>query len=188
VKQSAITEGADIAILGAGPIGLSVLLAASAKATRSAYVTDKLDYRADIAKQAGATWSGNPDKLDPVEAILDQQPGGMDVVYECAGQPETLDTAVSLLKPGGKLMLIGIPREPRVSFIIDQLRRKEITVINVRRQNGCVQEAIDLIASGKVDVDFMTTHRYTLGESQEAFDLVAGYEDGVIKAMIEFEG
>jgi threonine dehydrogenase-like Zn-dependent dehydrogenase len=107
------------------------------------------------------------------------------VVYECAGQQETLDQAVELLKPGGTLMLIGIPREDRISFAIDQLRRREITIVNVRRQNGCTQAAIDLIASGKVDVDFMVTHRFKLGQVEEAFELVAGYRDGVVKAMVE---
>jgi threonine dehydrogenase-like Zn-dependent dehydrogenase len=109
----------------------------------------------------------------------------MDVVYECAGQQETIDQAIELLKPGGKLMLIGIPREDRISFAIDQIRRKEVTIVNVRRQNACTQAAIDLLASGKGDVDFMVTHRFGLEQTQEAFELVAGYRDGVVKAMIE---
>jgi threonine dehydrogenase-like Zn-dependent dehydrogenase len=109
----------------------------------------------------------------------------MDIVYECAGQQETIDQAIDLLKPGGKLMLIGIPREDRVSFSIDKARRKELSLIDVRRQNGCTQTAIDLILSGKAKVDFMATHKFKLEQTKEAFDLVAGYQDGVIKAIIE---
>ncbi len=82
-------------------------------------------------------------------------------------------------------MVIGIPRIERVSFRIDRIRRKEIAIVNVRRQNDCTQEAIDLIASGKAQVDFMITHRFAFDESKEAFDLVAGYKDGVVKALIE---
>ncbi len=109
----------------------------------------------------------------------------MDVAFECAGQQETIDQAVDVLKAGGKLMLIGIPREDRVSFSIDKIRRKEITIVNVRRQNGCTGKAIDLVASRKVRPDFMVTHRFKLDQVQEAFELVAGYRDGVVKAMIE---
>jgi threonine dehydrogenase-like Zn-dependent dehydrogenase len=109
----------------------------------------------------------------------------VDVAFECAGQQETLDQAVDVLKPGGKLMLVGIPREDRVSFAIDKIRRKEITIVNIRRQNGCTGRAIDLVASQKVRPDFMVTHRFKLDQVQDAFELVAGYRDGVVKAMIE---
>ncbi|NLX04513.1 MAG: alcohol dehydrogenase catalytic domain-containing protein [Phycisphaerae bacterium] len=186
VKQSRLPDAADVAVLGSGPIGLSVLLAAKADRAANVFVTDKIDSRGSVAKNAGATWAGNPDRLDAVKTILDQRPAGMDVVYECAGEQDTLDQAVDLLKPGGRLMLIGIPRVERVSFTIDRLRRKELTVTNVRRQNGCVHPAIDLIASGQIDVDFMVTHRFPLEKTQQAFDLVHDYRDGVVKAMIDF--
>lgn len=83
------------------------------------------------------------------------------------------------------MMLIGIPREERVSFIPDQMRRKELTLINVRRQNHCTQKAIDWVAEGKVNVDFMLTHRFAFEQTPSAFELAAQYRDGVIKAIIE---
>jgi L-iditol 2-dehydrogenase len=82
-------------------------------------------------------------------------------------------------------MVLGIPRIERVLFIAEKMRRKEITIINVRRQNKCTQPAIDLIASGKADIDFMLTHRFEFERAQEAFDMVAGYRDGVVKALIK---
>jgi len=185
VKQSQVSKGAKVAILGSGPIGLSCMAAAQAEDAEAIYMTDKLDYRVQIAKKAGAVWAGNPQRQDIVKAILQREPLGMDIVYECAGEQETLDEAVDLLAPGGRLMLIGIPRIERVSFIIDKIRRKELTLINLRRQNECTQAAIDLIASGKVNIDFMVTHRFKLEQTQEAFDIVAGYRDGVVKALIE---
>jgi L-iditol 2-dehydrogenase len=185
VRQSHMPEGADVAILGAGPIGLSCLVSAKAENPGSCYVTEKIPARIQVAKDAGARWVGNPDKQDVVKEILQQRPLGMDVVFECAGQQETIDQGVDLLKPGGKLMLIGIPRLERISFAIDKIRRKEITLINVRRQNKCTQHAIDLVASGKISVDFMITHKFKLEQTQDAFDMVAQYRDGVIKALIE---
>jgi len=184
IKQSRLVAGDKIAILGSGPIGLSCLVAAKVQGASAVYVTDKLDYRADVAKKAGATWAGNPDKQDVVKAILKHEPLGLDIACECAGKPETLDQAVGLLRPGGVLMLVGIPREDRVSFPIDQLRRKEITIINVRRQNRSAELAMDLVAEGKAKIDFMVTHRFSLDQAKTAFDLVAAYRDGVVKAMI----
>ncbi|OQY04612.1 MAG: hypothetical protein B6I25_06690, partial [Planctomycetales bacterium 4572_13] len=72
-----------------------------------------------------------------------------------------------------------------VRFSPDLIRRKEISIINVRRQNHCTQRAIDLMGQGKVNLDFMMTHHYNLDQSKAAFDLVAGYKDGVVKALIK---
>jgi L-iditol 2-dehydrogenase len=185
VRQAHLQENSDIAILGAGPIGLSCLVSALAEGAKTCYVTDKVKERVEAARKNGADWAGNPEEEDIVEAVLKQQPLGMDVVFECAGQQETVDEAIDLLKPGGTLMMIGIPRIERISFIIEKARRSEVSFINVRRQNECAQAAIDLVASGKVDVDFMATHTFKLEQAQEAFDMVAGYRDGVVKALIE---
>jgi len=185
VKQSHLPAGADVAILGAGPIGLSCMTVAKALGARNCYMTEKIPERIKMAKGNGATWVGNPLKEDVVGAILKQQPLGVDIAYECAGQQETIDQAVDLLRAGGTLMLIGIPREDRISLSIDKIRRKEVTIVNVRRQNGCTQAAMDLIASGRVNVDFMVTHRFKLDRVQDAFEMVAGYRDGAVKAMIE---
>jgi len=89
-----------------------------------------------------------------------------------------------VLKPGGTVLMIGIPESDRVSFDVHNLRRKEIRLQNVRRQNRCVAAAIDLVSSGTIDVDQLVTHHFPLAESQRAFDLVADYRDGVVKAIV----
>lgn len=187
VKQSRLVPGMSAGVLGAGPIGLSCMEAARIVGARTVYITDKIDARVQIARKAGAAWAGNPDCEDIVRSILQTEPLGLDVIYECAGQQAAIDQALDLLRPGGTLMLVGIPREDRISFSIDKLRRKELTVINVRRQNHCPQTAIDWIASGKAKIDFMVTHHFPFEKTQEAFDLVAGYRDGVVKAIITLE-
>lgn len=184
VRESVPMPGARIGILGGGPIGLSVLLPALATGAGKVYLTDKIDARLDAARGAGAAWAGNPDEEDVVAAVAAQEPGLLDAVFECCGEQEALDQAVELLKPGGKLMLIGIPTVDRVSFLIDLLRRKELCIQNVRRQNECVQPALDLIENGRLNVDFMVTHRFPFEQTQQALELVAGYADGVVKAMI----
>lgn len=185
VKRAQIPEGAGIGILGAGPIGLSVLLSAKAEKARKIYLTEKIDARLEAARGVGVTWAGNPDSTDVVSEIMTAEPLGLDVIIECCGQQEALDQAFEILKPGGLLVIIGTARKDRISFDVDTFKRKEISIRYVRRQNHCVQTSLDLIGSGQVNVDFMITHHFTLEETQKAFDLVAGYHDGVIKAMIK---
>jgi L-iditol 2-dehydrogenase len=185
IKQSRPAQNAKIAILGSGPIGLSCLVAARIQGAGAIYMTDKIDCRVDFAKKTGATWTGNPNKEDVVKNILKQEPLGVDIACECAGQQQTIDQAVDLLRPGGTLMLVGIPEVERVSFAIDKIRRKEITIVNVRRQNRCAEEAIGLVASGSAKIGSFATHRFELEKAKDAFDLVADYRDGVIKAMIK---
>jgi L-iditol 2-dehydrogenase len=184
VKSANISAGANIAILGAGPIGLSVLLAAKVKNAGRIYVTDKIDARLNAARSQDITWAGSPDRTDIVGDILAAEPLGVDVVFECCGQQEAINQAFDILKPGGLLALVGIPREERISFDTDKFRRKELKVIFIRRQNHCVQAAIDLQKSGQIDADFMITHRFNLEQVSVAFDLLADYSDGIIKAMV----
>ncbi|MHC4580810.1 MAG: zinc-dependent alcohol dehydrogenase [Planctomycetota bacterium] len=185
VQRADLIEGAKVAILGTGPIGLSVLLAAQVQKPAKIYVTDKIDARLKAASGAGADRAANPDKSDIVGDILAAEPLGLDVVFECCGQQEALDQSFDLLGAGGLLVMVGTAREDRVSFSVDKFRRKELSIRYIRRQNHCVQMAMDLIGSGQADVDFMITHRFPLERTTEAFDLVAEYGGGVIKAMIQ---
>ncbi|MBN2697799.1 MAG: alcohol dehydrogenase catalytic domain-containing protein [Bacteroidales bacterium] len=184
VRLSGLAEGAKIGILGTGPIGISVLLPARTMGAGRVYMTDKIDARLSLAGEMGASWTGNPDKTDIVKDIMEQEPGGLDMVFECCGQQEAADQAIRLLKPGGKLMIIGIPEFPRWSFEADDFRRKEISVQNVRRQNEVVALTLDMISGGTIRPDRMQTHTFDFDRADEAFDLVAGYRDGVMKAMI----
>jgi len=186
VNGSIPMEGATVGILGFGPIGMSVLLPALAKGASRVYVTDKIDERLDLASKNGAVYAGNPDKTDVVKEITDQEPEMLDVVFECCGQQEAVDQAIDLLKPGGKLMIIGIPEFERWSFPVDKMRHKEVTIQNVRRQNETLDETLELISEHKVDVHPMVTHRFSFDDTKAAFDLVSGYKDGVMKAMIDF--
>lgn len=182
VRASIPMPGARIGILGCGPIGLSVLLAAQTAGAQAVYATDPIPARRAAARRTGASWVGTPAEADA--AIPAAEPLLLDVVFECCGRQEALDQALTLLKPGGTLMVVGIPETDRVSFSIDALRRQEITVRNVRRQNACMQAALDLIEQRRIDAAPLVTHRFALEQSQEAFDLVADYRDGVVKAMI----
>lgn len=179
-------RGKGIAILGCGPIGLSVLLAARRAGAARIYVSDPIAPRRAFAQSCGAVWGGNP-APDLVAEILRQEPLALDVVFECCGQQAALDQAIELLKPGGRLVLVGIPEVDRVSFSIDLLRRREIVIQNVRRQNECVEAGVELVKTFPELTTGMVTHRFPAAQTQAAFDLVAAYQDGVIKAMVHFD-
>ncbi|MEO8177697.1 MAG: alcohol dehydrogenase catalytic domain-containing protein [Deltaproteobacteria bacterium] len=193
-------QGKQIAVLGAGPIGLCVLAALRWAGASSVALTDRLSYRLEMAKNAGATsvhQSGDagseggklaqPLERDPVaQQILAAHPAGMDAVFDCSGEQAALDQAATLLAPGGTLVIVGIPEASRVSFDINTWRRKELNVKNVRRQNECTDRAVELLGSGQIQLDSIITHRFELQDTQDAFDLVANYREGVGKALITF--
>jgi L-iditol 2-dehydrogenase len=180
-----LSEKTSSLIFGAGPIGLSILLKLRAENVTNTGVVEPLDYRMKKAEEIGAQYSINPEKQNVEEEVVRQEESLVDVVFEAAGEQEAVDKALKVLKPGGKLVLVGIPPSAQYVFDMDLMRRKEITVINVRRQNHCVEEAIDLVVSRKADVEKMVTHHFSLDETHTAFDIVEGYKEGVVKAMID---
>ncbi len=165
-----------------------MLTAAKAAAPATVYMTDLLPERLDVARRCGADWCRNPRRDDVATVIAERAPFGLDVVFECSGDPAAIDQALDLLTPGGTLMQVGIPPTAQVSFDLHRMRVKELVVRNVRRQKDCVEPAIGLIGRGLVDTRPMLTHRYPLDRIVEAFELVAGYRDGVIKAVLDLSG
>jgi L-iditol 2-dehydrogenase len=186
VRQSIPMADARVGILGFGPIGMSVMLPAMAQGAQHIYATDKISERLEAARKEGALYAGNPDEQDVVQDILALAPEALDVVFECCGKQEAIDNAIDLLKPGGKLMIIGIPEFDRWSLPVDKCRHKEITINNVRRQNHALEPTLQMMHEGKINARTMITHRFSFDDTAEAFRLVDHYQDGVMKAMIEF--
>jgi L-iditol 2-dehydrogenase len=185
VNQSIPLKGAKIGILGFGPIGMSVMLAAKAMGADTYYVTDKINERLSIAKKEGAALTLNPLRHNIIKQILEKEPLALDVVFECCGQQEAFDQGIDLLKPGGKLMGVGIPEFDNWSMNVENTRRKEITIQFVRRQNHSVEQSLEFMSTGKVDINNMITHRFPFEKTKEAFSLVEEYRDGVMKAIID---
>ncbi len=172
-------------IFGAGPIGLSILFKLLSADISNVGVVEPLDYRLEKAREIGARYFINPKKDNVEQKVQDEEMMLVDFVFEASGEQEAVDNALAILKPGGRLVLVGIPSSAKYCFDMDLMRRKELTVVNVRRQNHCVEEAINLVVSGKIDVEKMVTHHFSLEETAVAFDIVEGYKDGAIKAMID---
>jgi L-iditol 2-dehydrogenase len=153
VKKSGGVKGQRIGILGFGPIGMSVMLAAKAEEADSFYITDKIDERLAIALKDGADFTANPLKGNITEEILREKPSGLDIVFECCGQQEAFDQAVDLLKPGGRLVVVGIPEFDRWSMNVETTRRREISLQFIRRQVDCVEPALEMMKTRMINVE-----------------------------------
>ncbi|MBN1352103.1 alcohol dehydrogenase catalytic domain-containing protein [candidate division KSB1 bacterium] len=187
IQKGEMKPGKSVAILGSGPIGLSVLTCLRFWKPGQVFATDLIPERVQVSREMGADYSFNTSLEDSTAKILDIEKEGVDFVFECAGEQETIDQGIELLKPGGTLVLIGIPEAGRISGDIDKLRRREIRVQNIRRQNECTQSAIEAIHQNHTNLAPLKTHYFAPEQAQEAFELVKAYRDGVIKAFINWD-
>jgi L-iditol 2-dehydrogenase len=188
VQLSGLAAGQKIAILGSGPIGLSVLLCAKATASCTAIVTDLLEERLAKAQRCGADAVFNAQRSDVAAEIARMVPKGLDLVFECSGDPNCVRQGQSLLCPGGEVLFVGIPPTDSVVFDPHAMRRLELRFQAVRRQNDCLVPVIRMIGQGRLDPAPLLTHRFPFGEVSAAFELVANYRDGVIKAAVDLTG
>lgn len=186
VRKSGGVKNLNIGILGFGPIGMSVMLASKVDGAGNIFTTDLIDERLAIAQKEGAFLTANPLEVNIEEKIWQKEPAGLDIVFECCGKQEAFDQAIDLLKPGGKLIVVGIPEFDRWSMNVENTRRKEISLQFIRRQVDCVEHALELMHNGSISIKNMVTHRFAFEKTKDGFDLVAGYRDGVMKAMIDF--
>lgn len=181
--------GAIAAVVGTGPIGLTTLKVAQLKGVETLIAVDPLEHRREWALRWGASVVVDPQKEDPVQAIMDLTKNrGVDLVFEAAGTRDAVAQSVAMAAPGGKVLLTGIPETQEVSFNSHVFRRREITIQAVRRSNRCTEEALHLIAGGKVPCGELVTHSFPLDKTEEALWLAAEYRDGVVKTMICLEG
>jgi L-iditol 2-dehydrogenase len=185
VDLAHLKVGQTIAVLGAGPIGLLTAAVAKAGGAGRIFMTEPIQTRRDFALEYCADEVYNPDESDIVAAIMEATDGrGVDVAFEAAGAAETPDQAARVTRPGGKVVVIGIPSEDEMRMTASVIRRKGMTIKLVRRMKHTYPRAIRMVQTGLVDIDILATHSFTLDSLQEAFEIVASHSDGVLRAMI----
>ena len=146
---------------------------------------DVKDFVDHIAAGLSEVMEDDADDTDIVAAILRLTNGrGVDVAFEAAGAPETPEQAAEITHPGGKVIVSGVPSNDTMTMKAGTIRRKGLTIKLVRRMKHTYPRAIRLVQSGAVDVKPLITHIVPLERVAEAFETVAAYDDGVIKAII----
>jgi len=186
VDLAHLKPGQTVAVLGAGPIGLLTAAVAKAAAAGAVYMTEPLAYRRQFALGYVADAALNPDESDVVAEIMGLTGGrGVDVAFEAAGAPETPDQAAAMTRPGGKVIVAGIPSDDTMTMTAGTVRRKGLTIKLVRRMKHTYPRAIRLVQTGAVDVKPLATHLLPLERIVDAFEMVAAYADGVLRAVIQ---
>lgn len=186
VDLSHIRVGQTIAVLGAGPIGLLIAAVAKAAGAGQILMTEPVAERRTFALDYIADAVFNPDEEDVVAEVLRATNGrGVDIAFEAAGAQETPQNGVDMLRPGGTLVLCGIPSgEDTLVLTASEARRKGLTIKMVRRMKFVYPRGILMVQRGMVDLKAIATHLLPLADLPAAFEMVANYRDGVIRAVV----
>lgn len=184
VNLGKLQAGMTVGVFGCGPIGLLTIQLARLSGASNIIATDLLPHRAEAAKNLGAQHAfvvGG--RLEESQMRAATRGRGVDVTFEMAGEQDAVDDAVATVAPGGKVILCGIPAKDETSFTASAARRKGLTIKMVRRMKHTYPRAIELVSKGLVDVHSLVTHRFSLEDAAEAFE-VAQRREG-LKVIIE---
>jgi L-iditol 2-dehydrogenase len=170
--------GMSVGIFGCGPIGLLILQLARLFGADRILATDILPHRVEAAQAFGADESYLIDKELTNHHLAGIEENTFDVVFEAAGENSAVEMAVRAVRPGGKVILVGIPPDDQTVFTASVARRKGLTLKLVRRMKFTYPRAIQLVKSGKVNLKTLISHTFPLEQASEAF-AVAARRDGL---------
>lgn len=183
-NRAPIQAGDTVVVIGAGTIGLFIMQGYKLKDAK-VIAADINEFRLDLAKQLGADVVVNPLETDLKEAVLDQTDGsGADVVLDAVGYAKTFDTAVSLAKLGGCVVAVG-NLEKKAEFDLQQFIARELTFTGSYASAGEFEKCIELIASGRINVEPLISEVLPLEQGQEAFDRLLKAEENLLKIVLE---
>jgi L-iditol 2-dehydrogenase len=184
VDLGKINPGGVVGVFGCGPIGLMIMQLARLAGAMEIIVSERLPHRLEAAFSFGAT-RGFLVTDDMDQAAVEREMGhkGVDVAFEVAGDNQAVETAITAVKPGGRVILVGIPAEDWTAFTASTARRKGLTIKLSRRMKFTYPRAIQLVDEGLVDVRSIISYRYPLTEYEQAFQ-VASRREG-LKVVIQ---
>lgn len=177
-----------MAIFAQGPIGLCATAGAKLKGASTIIVVDGVQARLDYAKRLGADLCLNYKTDDVVEEVMRITKGrGVDASIEALGTQNTFEAALKVLKPGGTLSSLGVYSEnltiPLASFCAGLGDHKIVTSLCPGGKER-MRRLMSVVASGRVELEPMVTHRYKLDDIVDAYDLFSHQRDGVLKVAI----
>lgn len=182
--KARITPGDTAVVLGAGPIGTMVALAALAGGCARVIVADLAQPKLDIAARYQGIITVNIREKDVVAEVARlTEDWGADVVFECSGSPQAWKTIMALPRPGGVIVAVGLPVDP-VAVDIASASTKELRIENVFRYAHQYDRAIALIASGKVDLKPLISETFDFEDSVKAFDRAVEARPSDVKLQI----
>jgi L-iditol 2-dehydrogenase len=178
-----IRPGDIVAVTGAGPIGIMCAAVARASGAGKVFNCDRVFHRLEMAMNLGADMACDIDSFPSL--VRDETRGrGADIVFEAAGSPQAINMAISVARPTGTVVLIGITSEAAFEIDIHTAMAKELSLRTLKRSNHCAAKAIRILKRGFIN-DKIVTHTFPLERTPEAFHMLSEYADGVGKIIIE---
>ncbi len=185
IDLSKIRVASTVAVIGAGPVGLLITRLAALAGASQVFAFDKLDWRVQKAREWGATHAYDVGDCDPVDVVRELTGGrGVDVAIEAAWSDHTVRQAAEMARYGGRLALVGIASDDKLTLQHSVARRKGLTIIMSRRMKHTYPRAINLASSGKVKLEELVSHRYELSQTAQAYASNAAYEPGINKVIL----
>jgi L-iditol 2-dehydrogenase len=183
LRLASIRRGETVAVIGAGPIGLLTIAALRAAGAARVWAVEPLPHRRELARGLGADVA-----LEPEEAVEQILGGtgqrGVDCAIDCAAGEATTSQAIQVTRNAGRVALTGIHSTPMVSLDASIMRRREITLFNVRRSNHETGEALELLQEHAEWFAPLLTHRRAIEQIDEAFAIAGQHSDGVGKMIV----
>lgn len=184
VQYGNVKPGDTIAIIGAGPVGLSVLITAQLYSPARIIMIDLDDNRLELAKELGATDVINSGTTDAAAKVFELFETGVDVAIEAVGIPSTWDICQKIIKPGGYIANVGVHGKS-VTFDIQKLWIKNITVTTGLVNTNTTPMLIKTTAAKKFNLDKIITHHFKLSEIEKAYDVfINASKEKAIKVII----
>jgi alcohol dehydrogenase len=185
VLNGRVQPGDVVAVVGAGPIGLSVMMGARLYSPSLVVAIDLADSRLEAAKQFGADVTVNNRRENPLAVIRELTDGlGADVAVEAVGVPTTFELATTLIRPGGHVANVGVHGQP-ATLHLEELWIKNVTITTGLVDTYSTPTLLRLAQSHQMEVDRFITHRFTLDEFEQAYDVFARSADtGALKVVL----
>jgi len=176
-------KGKTVAVIGCGPIGLLTIMVLKHAGAKIIAAMDVVDKRLEMAMQCGATHTIN--SKDDVPAFTHQltDGAGLDIVFDCVGSQTTINLGADIVRLGGKVIWVGLA-QPKIEFEFKHAAVKELTFQSVYLYITEMEEWLDLIESGDIDVKQIITSEYPMREGPRIFAELASGNSDEIKVIL----
>lgn len=174
-----VSEGDVVAVIGAGPVGLAAIMTAGTQGASKIVAVDGNAFRLQQALEFGATDTVNTSEVDDVAATLKGMSDdglGVDVAIEAVGIPATFRTCVDAIRPGGRVANVGVHGEA-VEFPIQDQWINNITITTGLVNAVTTEDLLGQIQAGSIAPERFTTHRFTLDQMMDAYDVFGNAVD-----------
>lgn len=187
-RLSEVTVGDTVVILGAGCIGLLIMMCCKARGASKVIICDLENIRLEKAKELGADYTINSreaDVLAEVERLTNGR--GADIVIEAAGNKITIAQTPFLVRQGGLILLVGMSAEEEITYNFGQIMAKEARIKSQFRFVNTFPTAIAAVESGLIPLEKIVTHEFSFNDIQKAYETCIYDKSNVVKALVKID-